>query len=110
MSYIAGGVKLQMEFTFNLLNDELTASGKDQEIIILESRFFSPRNKLGEGCLLFRKMVANVGRRYKELTLKEDLKGKIIKCLIDIDFYRKKTSTKLREIYKCITRKWNTEI
>ena len=51
MSYIAGGIKLQMEFTFTLLNDQLTASGKNEETVILESRFFEPRNKLGKGRL-----------------------------------------------------------
>ena len=76
MSYIAGGVKLQMEFTFTLSNDELTASGKNEDTVILESRFFSPHNKLGKGCLRFREMLFNVCHRYREFVLKEDLKGK----------------------------------
>ena len=65
MSYIAGGVKLQMEFTFNLFNDEFTASSKDEEIVILESRFIWQRNKLGEGYLLFHEMLFNICDRYR---------------------------------------------
>ena len=62
-TYIAGGVKLQMEFTFSLFNNKLTASGKNEDTVILESRFFGPRNKLGEGCLRFREMLFNVSHR-----------------------------------------------
>ena len=35
-------------------------------------------------------MLFNVCSRYKEFVLKEDLKEKIIKCLIDIDFLPEK--------------------
>ena len=50
MTYIAGACKMQMEFKFTLLNDEVTASGKSEDTIILESNLLEPVSKLGEGC------------------------------------------------------------
>ena len=57
MSYIRGGSKLQIEFTFKLPNDELTASCKKEECVIFESRYFKPSyGELQDGSIRFREM------------------------------------------------------